>query len=286
MIGARCFSTTWRPTRRSAPTSRLCGSAAATRRGLPVVLDIDSTWWRCTLRTRRARRRISRRGSGSIRCLRHRRRAAVDHAAARQANNIADHIDVLDAPVSTAPSAGTAPRSGSGFCAHSVLAGCFTPRSAAEALKAASALMGLQPTARPRVLHRRRRRPRRARRPHASPRTNREHHRRAQRLRPQTHALQHPHGLGRSGLPKPLSPPGGTRLDELPLAATPRTHPARPHTQTRATKQPQQDAQPQHAPPTQPNQQTRWPLTNSRAAGHRGQSQPSWWRVSSSMPKW
>ena len=37
------------------------------------------------------------------------------------------------------------------------------------------------------------------------------------------------------------------------------SHPARPHTQTRATKQPQQDAQPQHAPPTQPNQQTRHP---------------------------
>ena len=47
-----------------------------------------------------------------------------------------------------------------------------------------------------------------------------------------------------------------------PLAGPSRrqnSHPARPHTQTRATKQPQQDAQPQHAPPTQPNQQTRHP---------------------------
>ena len=57
---------------------------------------------------------------------------------------------------------------------------------------------------------------------------------------------------------QPRRPIDTRHRSPAPAAAKTLT-PARPHTQTRATKQPQQDAQPQHAPPTQPNQQTRHP---------------------------
>ena len=85
---SRCCSGGWRRTRRCiarcgawAPRrcsrfwllwrlcAALCGSAAAIRRGLLRWFWTSTRrWWRCTLRTRPARRRISRRGSGSIRC--------------------------------------------------------------------------------------------------------------------------------------------------------------------------------------------------------------------------
>ena len=165
--------------------------------------------------------------------------------------------------------------------------------------------------------------------PHASPRTNREHHRRAQRLRPQTHALQRlrrqrrldatrraQHGAGEmvpttaparpTGSSRPQTPQMATMARTRPARAllkkngpcacstggppqrnycTPATpaphrhpppragpsrrqnsHPARPHTQTRATKQPQQDAQPQHAPQHNP---TSKPATRNHTKKHK-----------------
>ena len=82
-------------------------------------------------------------------------------------------------------------------------------------------------------------RPRRARRPHASPRTNREHHRRAQRLRPQTHALQRlrhqrrldatrraQHGAGEMvPTTAPARPTGSSRPQTPQMATMARTRP-------------------------------------------------------------
>ena len=288
-----------------------CGVCARRCVGAPRWLDIDSTWWRCTLRTRRARRRISRRGSGSIRCCAPPRTAS----RCRSCCGAATPQPTTSRTTSTCSTrCGASP----GHCASGGApaprqvqlrvdaAGCsvfaqacrqrnieffMTARSNDEVTTAIDhnrfdrdtwqpALDG-EPSERAQVRELTefvdlegwpertrfiaRREPLRRSAPcstpscgatagstptptatppsstHASPRTNREHHRRAQRLRPQTHALQRlrrqrrldatrraQHGAGEMvPTTAPARPTGSSRPQTPQMATMARTRPAR-----------------------------------------------------------